>query len=298
MYNHHHNLILFYFILAASLGMQNLSSNTKDPTCAPCSGSVVLYTVLPGKSHHNVILEHCQPLPPGETSCLLAVSPISSLGQSWHLLWFACSGHFIYMKLYNMCSFASSFVHLRWHFQGHMYHTPSLLFRCSTISCCMGVLQFVYPSTSWWTCGLFPFFTVAEMDAVALDQFTFSDLTYHSALLISIVVQSLSCVRIFASPSTEAHQASLTFTIFRSLLKLTSIDSVMPSNHLILCCPLLLLPSIFPSIRVFFNESALCIRWPKYRSFSLSSSPSSEYSGLISFRIDWFGLPLPTTCLY
>ena len=144
---------------------------------------------------------------------------------------------------------------------------------------------------------MFPFFTVAEMDAVALDQFTFSDLTYHSALLISIVVQSLSCVRIFASPSTEAHQASLTFTIFHSLLKLTSIDSVMPSNHLILCCPLLLLPSIFPSIRVFFNESALCIRWPKYQSFSLSS-PSSEYSGLISFRIDWFGLPLPTTCLY
>ena len=75
------------------------------------------------------------------------------------------------------------------------------------------------------------------MDAVALDQFTFSDLTYHSALLISIVVQSLSCVRIFASPWTEAHQASLTFTIFRSLLKLMSIDSVMPSNHLILCCP-------------------------------------------------------------
>ena len=72
----------------------------------------------------------------------------------------------------------------------------------------------------------------------------------------------------------------------------------MPSNHLILCCPLLLLPSIFPSIRVFSNESALCIRWPKDWSFSLSSSPSSEYSGLISFRIDCFGFPLPTTCLY
>ena len=85
-------------------------------------------------------------------------------------------------------------------------------------------------------------------------------------------------------------QASLSFTISQSLLKLMPIESVMPSNHLILCHPLLLLPSIFPSIRVFSNESALHIRWPKYWSFSFSISPSKEYSGLIFFRIDWFDL--------
>ena len=90
------------------------------------------------------------------------------------------------------------------------------------------------------------------------------------------------------TPWTAACQASLSFTISWSLLKLMSIESVMPSNHLILCCPLLLLPSIFPSIRVFSSESALHIRWPKYWSFSFSISPSNEYSELISFRIDWF----------
>ena len=89
---------------------------------------------------------------------------------------------------------------------------------------------------------------------------------------------------------TAAHQASLSFTISRSLLKLMSIESVMPSNHLIHCHPLLLLHSIFPSIRVFCNESVLHIRWPKYWSFSFSISLSNEYSGLISFRIDWFDL--------
>ena len=88
------------------------------------------------------------------------------------------------------------------------------------------------------------------------------------------------------TPWTAALQASLSFTISRSLLKLISIESVMPSSHLILCCPLLLLPSVFPSIRVFSIESALHIRWPKYRTFSLSISPSKEYSGLISFRTD------------
>ena len=100
-------------------------------------------------------------------------------------------------------------------------------------------------------------------------------------------VQSLSRVRLFVTPWTAAHQASLSITI---LLKLMSIESVMPSNHLILCHPLLLLPSIFPSIRIFSNESVLCIRWPKYWSFSFSISPFSEYSGLISFRMDWFDL--------
>ena len=99
-------------------------------------------------------------------------------------------------------------------------------------------------------------------------------------------VQSLSRVRFFAAPWSAAHQASLSITNFRSLLKLMSVESVMPSNHLILCHPLLLLPSIFPSIRVFSNESVLHIRWPKYWRFSFSISPSNEYSGLISFRID------------
>ena len=94
-----------------------------------------------------------------------------------------------------------------------------------------------------------------------------------------------------ATPWTAACQASLSITNSQSLLKLMSIESVMPSNHLILCCPLLLLPSIFPSIRVFSNESALCIRWPKYWSFSFSIRPSmNKYSGLISFRTDWLDL--------
>ena len=105
-----------------------------------------------------------------------------------------------------------------------------------------------------------------------------------------VVVQSLSHVRLFATRWTAARQASLSFAISRSLLKLMSIESVMPSNHLILCRPFLLLPSIFPSTGVFSNESALRIRWPKYESFSPSISPSNEYSGLISFRIDWCDL--------
>ena len=92
------------------------------------------------------------------------------------------------------------------------------------------------------------------------------------------------------TPWTAARQASLSFTISWNLLNLMSTESVMPSNHLILCHPLLLLPSIFPSIRVFSNEPALCIRWPEYWSFSFSISPSSEYSGLISFRMDWLDL--------
>ena len=99
-------------------------------------------------------------------------------------------------------------------------------------------------------------------------------------------VQSLSYVQLLVMPQTAAHQASLSITNSRSLLKLMSIESVMPSNHLILCRLLLLLPSVFPSIRVFSDESVLCIRWPKYWSFSFSIIPSSEYSGLISFKVD------------
>ena len=102
-------------------------------------------------------------------------------------------------------------------------------------------------------------------------------------------VQPHSCLWLFVTPWTAAHQASLSITNSHSLLKLMSIESVMPSNHLILCHPLLL-PSVFPSIRVFSNESVLPNRWPKYWSFSFSISPSNEYSGLISFTIDWFDL--------
>ena len=103
-------------------------------------------------------------------------------------------------------------------------------------------------------------------------------------------VQSLSHVQLFGTPWTAALQASLSITNSRSLPKLMSIELVMPSNHLILCRPLRHLPSIFPSIRVFSNESTLCIMWPKYWSFSFNISPSNEHSGLISFRIDWLNL--------
>ena len=103
-------------------------------------------------------------------------------------------------------------------------------------------------------------------------------------------VQSLSCVRLFATPWTAARQAFLSITNSQSLLKLMPIESVMPFNHLILCCPLLLLFSIFPSIRVFSNESALCIRWPKDCSFSFNISSSNEHPGLISVRMDWLDL--------
>ena len=107
---------------------------------------------------------------------------------------------------------------------------------------------------------------------------------------MDVVVYSLSCVRLFVTPWTAARQASLSITNSRSLPKLMSIESVMPSNHVILCHPLLL-PPIPPSIRVFSSESTLCMRWPKYWSFSFSISPSNEHPGLISFRMDWLDLP-------
>ena len=116
----------------------------------------------------------------------------------------------------------------------------------------------------------------------------FQHIFYDSYMFSS--VQLLSCVRLFATPWTAARQASLSITSSRSLLKLMAIESVMPSNHLILCHLLLLLPSISANNRVFSNESVLCLRWPKYWSFSFSISHSKGYSGLISFRIDWFDL--------
>ena len=113
---------------------------------------------------------------------------------------------------------------------------------------------------------------------------SFSDRSVQSSL-----VQLLSCARLFATPWTAARQSSLSITNYRSLLKLMPIELVMPSNHLILCRPLLL-PSIFPSIKVFSNESALRNRWPKYWNFSFSISPSNEHPGLISLRTDWLDL--------
>ena len=116
------------------------------------------------------------------------------------------------------------------------------------------------------------------------------DKIQHPFMIQFSSIQSLSPVRLFATPWIPAHQASLSITNSWSLPKLMSIESVMPSSHLILCLPLLLLPSIFPSIRVFSNESVLPIRWPKYWSFSFSINPSNEHPGLISFRMDWLDL--------
>ena len=114
---------------------------------------------------------------------------------------------------------------------------------------------------------------------------------------VSVSVQSLSHVRLFATPWTAACQVSVSISNSQSLLKLKSIESVMPSNRLILCHPLIFLPSIFPNIKVFSNESVLCIKWPRYWSVSFSISPSNEYSGLISFRIDWLDLDRKSTRL-
>ena len=113
-------------------------------------------------------------------------------------------------------------------------------------------------------------------------------LLHFFCYVVAVVVQLLSHVQLFVTPWSVAHQTSLSFTISR-LLKLVY-GSLMPSNRLVLCCPLLLLPSIFLSIRIFSSESVLCFRWPKYWSFSFSIIPSNEYSGLISFRMDWFDL--------
>ena len=125
----------------------------------------------------------------------------------------------------------------------------------------------------------------------AIFSFTQKNLYWLSACYCCSVAQSLSQVWLFENPWTVACQASLSFTISWSLLRLTSMTLMIPPSHLILCHPLLLLPSVFPSIKVFSSELSLCIRWPKNRSFSFSIGPSNEYSGLISFRINWLGLP-------
>ena len=154
----------------------------------------------------------------------------------------------------------------------------------------MVVLSLINPEYNWIqkqspVCGMGPgkeyrSFLIEDMLEISL-------CTEYS---IAVVVQSLNHVPLFTTPWTAAYQAFLSFTISQSLLKIKSIESIMPSNHLILCHPLLPLLSIFPSIRVFYSELALYIRWPKYWSFSFSISPSNEYSELVSFRIDWFYL--------
>ena len=152
----------------------------------------------------------------------------------------------------------------------------------------------IYPLSKDEYLGGFQFFIIKNNDATCI---LIYNLVYISSGFCGqkyctgfSSVQSLSCVRLLVTPWTAAPQASLSITNSRSLLKLMSMESVMPPNHLILCCPLLLPPSIFPSIRVFSNESVLHIRWPKYWSFSFSISPSNERPGLISFRMDWLDL--------
>ena len=129
-----------------------------------------------------------------------------------------------------------------------------------------------------------------NMDAKILNKILVTQIQQCIKRTVFVVIQSLSWVWLFETPWTAAFQAPLSFAISWNLLRFMSVESVMLYNHLILYCPLLLLPPIFPSIRVFSNELALCIRWPKYWSFSFSIKPSNEYSGVISFRIDWFDL--------
>ena len=137
---------------------------------------------------------------------------------------------------------------------------------------------------------MFPCYTLHTSHPLLPSPHAHKSILYDCFCIKFSSVQSLSRVQLFVTPWTTAHQASLSITNSQSLPKLMSIESVMPFSHLILCRPLLLLPSIFPLIRVFSNESTLCIRWPKYWSFSFNISPTNEHPGLISFRMDWLDL--------
>ena len=182
--------------------------------------------------------------------------------------------------------------------------SPNLLPFCIYLCGCVSVIQYniLYLKKEHELCKLWSIIirqifmklnrrlsTLTNIVAFVLD-FTIPTSWLLMIYSFPVVVQSLSCVQLFATPWTAAHKGSLSFTISQSLLTLTSIESVMPSNHLILCHPLLLLPSIFPSIRVLSSESVLYIGWPKYWCFNFSISASSDYSELISFRIDWSDL--------
>ena len=154
----------------------------------------------------------------------------------------------------------------------------------------LSTFLFLSPFSSFLRTLLSSFLPPSSFLSFFLSYFLYIFLSFFLSAIL-IIVQLLSHVQLYATPMTAAPQASLPSTVSWSFFKLMSIESVMPSNHLILCTPLLLLPSIFPSIRVLFNESALCIRWPKYWCFSFIISPSNEYSELISFKIDWFDFP-------
>ena len=158
----------------------------------------------------------------------------------------------------------------------------------------MSALQIILSIAFFWIphlSDIIPYFSLSDLHH-SVWQFLGPSMSLQMALFHSYFssVQSLSLVQLSATPWIAARQASLSITNSRSLLKPMSIESVMPSNHLILCCPLLFLPPIPPSIRVFSNESTLCMRWPKYWSFSFSISPSNEHPGRISFRMDWVDL--------
>ena len=151
----------------------------------------------------------------------------------------------------------------------------------------LSTFLFLSPFSSFLPTLLSSFLPPSSFLSFFLSYFLYIFLSFFLSAIL-IIVQLLSHVQLYATPMTAAPQASLPSTVSWSFFKLMSIESVMPSNHLILCHPLLLLPSIFPRIRVFSNESVLCIRWPKYWCFSFIISPSNEYSELISFKIDWF----------
>ena len=178
---------------------------------------------------------------------------------------------------------------------GHPTSDPSLGVKARPLTCCLHLSRLILSSELPTGPAEASIVTTSYTFSVYPEIFKLTSSFTVSTPLIYVVVQSLSCAQLFTVPWTAACQTSLSFTICWGLLKVMSIVSVMPSNHLILCHPLLLLPSIFPSIRVFSSESVHHIRWPKYGNFSFTISPFNEYSGLISFRIDWFDLAIQGT---
>ena len=199
---------------------------------------------------------------------------ISALLTCYNSVFFYCNGYFrfiVYVINLSQSVFIIIPLHIKYkHLKIYFHFIRSLL---------LTSIQFSLPVSQ------IPHYVV-----LFIKQFIFYGNINKKKKLHVFVVQSLSHIRLFVTSWTAALQASLSFTISLSLLKFMSIELVIPSNHLILCHPLLCLPSVFPSIRVFFSQSTLPIRWPKYWSFSFSTRPSSEYSGLISFRIQWFDL--------